>query len=98
MTANTLYGKLDLAVQYVNKNLDKHISIIELADLMFITPDHFSKVFKKIIGIPPCEYIQMKRIERAQALLLTTNMSIMQIAESVGILQPFPICPFVHKK
>ena len=88
VTANTLYGKLDLAVQYVNKNLDKHISIIELADLMFITPDHFSKVFKKIIGIPPCEYIQMKRIERAQALLLTTNMSIMQIAESVGICNP----------
>lgn len=47
VTANTLYGKLDLAVQYVNKNLDKHISIIELADLMFITPDHFLKSLRK---------------------------------------------------
>lgn len=35
--------------------------------------------------MPPCEYIQMKRIERAQALLLTTHASITEIAESVGI-------------
>ena len=52
---------------------------------MCITPDHFSKVFKRIIGMPPCEYIQMKRIERAQTLLLTSHMSIIEIAEKVGI-------------
>lgn len=87
-TVNTLYGNVEQAVQYVNKNLDKRISVAELADLMFLTPDHFSKVFKKVIGMPPCEYIQMKRIERAQALLLTTDMGIMQVAERVGIYNP----------
>lgn len=83
--ANSLYEKLDVAIQYINKHLDKRISVSVLADLMCITPDHFSKVFKRIIGMPPCEYIQMKRIERAQTLLLTSHMSIIEIAEKVGI-------------
>lgn len=87
-TPNGSYKKLDVAVQYVNKNLNKRISILDLAKLVYLSPDHFSKVFKKIIGIGPCEYIQMKRIERAQALLLTSNLSILQIAESVGICNP----------
>ena len=83
--ANSLYEKLDVAIQHINKHLDRRISVSTLADLMCITPDHFSKVFKRIVGMPPCEYIQMKRIERAQTLLLTSHMSIIEIAEKVGI-------------
>lgn len=86
--ASSSYEKLDMVIQYINKNLDKHISVIDLAELMYLTSDHFSKVFRKVIGVSPCEYIQMKRIERAQALLLTSNMSIMQVAERVGICNP----------
>lgn len=88
IAANSSYERLESAVQYVNGNLDKYISVLELAELVCLTPDHFSKVFKKVMGMTPCEYIQMKRIERAQALLLTSHMSIMQIAESVGINNP----------
>lgn len=83
--ANSLYEKLDVTIQYINKNLEQRISVSTLADLMCITSDHFSKVFKRIIGMPPCEYIQLKRIERAQTLLLTSHMSIVEIAEKVGI-------------
>lgn len=82
------YGKFDSVLRYVNKNLHKRIPVNDLANLMCLTSDHFSKVFKKIIGMSPCEYIQIKRIERAQALLLTSDLSIMQIAEKVGIFNP----------
>ncbi|WP_195333500.1 AraC family transcriptional regulator [Bacteroides salyersiae] len=87
-TTNSSYEKLDVVVQYINKHLTKRIAVPELAQLIHLTPDHFSKVFKKVMGTSPCEFIQMKRIERAQALLLTSRMSIMQIAESVGIYNP----------
>jgi AraC-like DNA-binding protein len=82
------YEKLEKIIQYINKNLHKHISIQELAEMMCLTHDHFSKVFKKILGMSPCEYIQMKRIERAQTLLLTSHLSITQIAEKVGVNNP----------
>ncbi|MFR8837012.1 MULTISPECIES: AraC family transcriptional regulator [Bacteroides] len=87
-TTNNSYEKLDVVVQYINKHLTKRIAVTELAQLVYLTPNHFSKIFKKVMGMSPCEFIQMKRIERAQALLLTSRMSIMQIAESVGIYNP----------
>jgi AraC-like DNA-binding protein len=82
---NNCYEKLDIVINHINKNLNSRISIASLADLMCITPDHFSKVFKKIMGMSPSEYVQMKRIERAQTLLLTSQLSILEIAEKVGI-------------
>lgn len=88
LTSNSSHEKLNAVIQHINKNLDKRISVGDLAGLTCLTPDHFSKLFRKIVGVSPCEYIQMKRIERAQALLLTSNMSIMQIAESVGVCSP----------
>lgn len=82
---NNSYEKLDVAIQYINSHLDSHLSVAVLADLVCITPDHFSKIFRRIIGMPPSEYIQMKRIEQAQTLLLTSHMPIIEIAEKVGI-------------
>lgn len=82
---NNLYEKMDQVIHYINKNLDKRIAVTELANRMCVTPDHCSRIFKKVMGLPPCEYIQMKRIERAQTLLLTTQLPIVQIAERVGI-------------
>ncbi len=79
---------LDTVIRYINQHLDQHISVQELADLAYWSPDHFTKVFKKVMGLPPCGYIQLKRIERAQSLLLTSDLSIMQIAEKVGIYSP----------
>lgn len=83
--ANSSYEKLDVVLQHINRNLNQRISITTLAERMCITSDHFSKIFKRVIGMPPCEYIQLKRIERAQTLLLTSHMSIVEVAEKVGI-------------
>lgn len=83
--ANSVYEKLDVVLQYINKHLDQRITVGGLADQMCITPDHFTKVFKRIIGMPPCEYMQMKRIERAQTLLLTSHLSVQEVAEKTGI-------------
>lgn len=83
--ANSSYEKLDAVILYIHTNLDKSIPVAALANLMCITADHFSKIFKRIIGMRPNEYIQMKRVERAQTLLLTSHLSIAEIAERVGI-------------
>lgn len=85
---NSTGDRFDEVVNYINKNLDKSISIIELAEMTCLSPDHFSKVFSSVIGMSPCKYIQMKRIKRAQALLINSDMSIAQVAESVGIYNP----------
>ena len=83
--ANSSYEKLDTVIRHIGSNLDRRISVVDLANRMCMTPDHFSRIFKRIVGMPPCEYIQMKRIERAQTLLLTSHMPVIEISEKVGI-------------
>lgn len=85
---NNSYEKLDDIVFYINTNLNKRITVLELANMMHLSADHFSKTFKKVLGLLPNEYIQVKRIEKAQFLLLTTEMNILEIAEEVGIVHP----------
>lgn len=83
-TANS-HEKLGQVIRHIEKNLSQRISVTELAGIMCVTSDHCSKIFKRTMGMSPCEYIQMKRIERAQTLLLTTQLPILRIAEKIGI-------------
>lgn len=93
ITAESLSGverthsceKMDTVIQYIHQHLGERIFVTDLATLACLTPDHFSKVFKRVMGLPPCEYILEKRIQRAQTLLLTSDLSISAIADKVGI-------------
>ncbi len=69
---------------HIQNNLKHDIRVNELAGMACLSKDHFSKVFKSITGMAPCDYIIRKRIERAQFLLLTTEMGQKEIIEETG--------------
>lgn len=87
-TGTAACHRFDDIVNHIHNHLDRHIPLVELADKACLTTGHFSKVFKQVMGTTPCLYIQNRRIKRAQTLLLTTNMTITQVAEKVGIYSP----------
>ncbi|WP_366087768.1 helix-turn-helix transcriptional regulator [Mucilaginibacter sp.] len=51
---------------------------------MYHNADYFSRLFYENTGERPLSYIQVKRIERAQLLLTTTNLSFYDIAAETG--------------
>ncbi|MDD4190819.1 MAG: AraC family transcriptional regulator [Mangrovibacterium sp.] len=69
---------------YIQNNLGHDIRVNELADMACFSKDHFSRVFKSITGMAPCDYVIRKRIERAQFLLLTTELEQKGIIEQTG--------------
>jgi AraC-like DNA-binding protein len=69
---------------YIQNNLKETISIDKLAEMSCYSKDHFTRIFKNLLGMPPCEFIIRKRIEKAQLLLLTTDMTQEQIVEEAG--------------
>jgi len=71
-------------LNYISKNLHEPISIESLARHCNLSKDYFSRTFKKQYSMGPSQYIQLRRIERAQLLLLTTKDSFRDISLRVG--------------
>ncbi|TSE10807.1 MULTISPECIES: helix-turn-helix domain-containing protein [Aquimarina] len=82
---NTTRNNLSQVLSHISENLDKELTINELASYCHLSTDYFSRIFKQKFGMRPNKYIQSKRVERAQLLLLTTDNSLKQIAEKVGL-------------
>lgn len=70
---------------YIHQHLNAKISLKELAGIVCLSPDYLSKQFVEVMGVRPMEYVNRIRIERAQMLLVTTDLPIKQIADNVGI-------------
>ena len=71
-------------VGFIEANLDRNISLTELAQIVRLSPYHFAHLFKKSTGISPHQYIIHCRIERAKQLLVLGNLSIAEIAQTIG--------------
>lgn len=71
-------------VNYIQSNLQSLLTVAQLAARTHQHPDYFSRLFHECTGERPIPYIQNKRIERAQFLLITSDLSISDIAAETG--------------
>ena len=76
--------RIHQVLNYIRKNLDKRISIDYLADKTCMSKDHFIRVFKNETGTTPNAFITQKKMERCELMLITTNMSVKNIASALG--------------
>lgn len=70
--------------EYLDHNFSKPVQITEVARLFYMHPTYLSAMFRKEYQISPKGYLIQKRIETAAQLLHTTDLTIKQIAASVG--------------
>ena len=69
---------------YIHENLDKRLSLSELAKKCFYNPSYFSRVFKERFGITLADYLTRERTECAAKLLLSTDYTTEHIATICG--------------
>ncbi|RYY56825.1 MAG: AraC family transcriptional regulator [Chitinophagaceae bacterium] len=81
---NLIPSKILEAISYVQLNLKENLSVELLAKNANLHPDYFSRLFFQSTGDRPISFIHEKRIERAQYLIATTNLSQNEIAEETG--------------
>jgi len=83
-TAESYVRALERVVSAMEERLDEPLSLKDLAEIAFISPYHFDRVFRRMIGIPPCQFLGALRIEKAKSLLLTTRLRVTDICYEVG--------------
>ncbi|MEI2394010.1 MULTISPECIES: helix-turn-helix domain-containing protein [Paenibacillus] len=85
LTHTSDQGKLANVLTYIDQRLMRPLDVEELAELVHLHPNYFIPYFKKFIGVPPMQYVQLKRMELAKRQLSYTDFSISNIAEQVGM-------------
>src|SRR5262245_46215585 len=70
--------------QYIDERLAEDVSLSSLAELVHLSPYHFSRAFKQSFGMPPHRYLTSRRIERAKSLLAARKLSVTEIGFDVG--------------
>lgn len=72
------------AKQYINENYSSDISLNDVSNHVFLSPSHFSRLFKKEIGENFIDYLIKVRMEKAIILLKDCKYKTYEISEMVG--------------
>jgi len=76
--------RLTMAIDLMEKNIEKPLSTDEIAELVYISRRQLERLFKRHMKTMPARHYLQIRLKRAQHLLQTSNMSIVQIGLSCG--------------
>ena len=87
-TREERYRRLHKARDYILACLDSPLTLVELAEIACMSPNHLLRSFKQAFGQTPHQFIVSKRLEEAQRLLRHSDLSITAICYAVGFESP----------
>ena len=79
-----LETNFDRVVEYINANIASPLTLEQLADFAHFDKSYLTVRFKEIWGLSPMRYVAHVRIELAKALLVSSDVSITDIARATG--------------
>jgi AraC family transcriptional regulator len=86
-------GRLRAVVEYIEDHLDGSPTLDQLAAVARLSPYHFARQFKRATGLPPHQYVIMRRVERAKQLLQGgTVSSLAEVAAYAGFSDQSVFC------
>lgn len=76
------------AKNYLDEHIAEETSLMDIAKMVSVSPQYFSKIFKDQIGCSFVEYCRVQRIEMAKELLRSGKKSVKEICYEVGYNDP----------
>ncbi|MCI0339401.1 MAG: AraC family transcriptional regulator, partial [Acidobacteria bacterium] len=83
-TREELYRRLHRAKDFITASFDQPLSIDDMARVACLSPNHFLRTFQQAFHQTPHQFLTGKRLERAQRLLLRTDLTVTDICLTVG--------------
>ena len=89
--------RMKQVLRYIHEHIADRIDVEDLADMASITKTYFIRLFKQEFGLSPVQYINLKKVERAQLLLYTTDCSVKEVAYKLGFSDHSYFIRLFHK-
>lgn len=77
--------QLQKVLAEIDAQLGESISGQQLASCIRLSRCHFSRAFRRSMGMSPHSYVMRRRVERAQQLMLSTDATLLEIALECGL-------------
>jgi AraC family transcriptional regulator len=78
------HARLRRAVDYISANLDREITLAQLAQVAGLSMFHFARTFTRAMGVSPSRYVSRMRLEKAMAKIAAGKLSLAEIAFEAG--------------
>jgi AraC-like DNA-binding protein len=75
---------IEMTQDYMVQHYQEPLTLESLAQLAGLSVSHYSRLFKKLIGYSPIDYLTHIRMDRAKELLVLSDYRLKSIANSVG--------------
>lgn len=72
-------------MEYVQLHLNKNVTMQDMADKVCLTKSHMIRLFRQTMGITPLQYVLRKKVQYAQYLLLSTDLTVAEVAHRLGM-------------
>ncbi len=69
---------------YIESNLSEDLSLVRLAEQVYLNPSYLSRLFKQVTGVNLSDFIESSRVKCAKELLEKDGIRVNEIARRVG--------------
>jgi len=76
--------RLRRIIEFISENLDRDMTLAEIAAQVEMSLYHFARMFKQSTGLAPHQYLLEQRVERAKTLLADPKLPLVEIAHRLG--------------
>jgi len=91
------HDKVELAINFMQEHLSQMLTLGDIAGSVNLSVPHFSSIFRKKTGFSPIEYFIHLKVQKACQYLLFTDLRVKEIAEKLGIEDPYYFSRMFHK-
>ncbi|MBP2241523.1 YesN/AraC family two-component response regulator [Cytobacillus eiseniae] len=81
---NSTKDTIRLAITYIDRHLKDELTQKNVAAHVHLNPSYFSVLFKEQVNLTFSEYVTRRRIQRAKELMISTNLTVNEVAYEVG--------------
>jgi AraC family transcriptional regulator of arabinose operon len=76
--------RMQRVVACIDARLGEELPVEELAHTAGLSASRFAHLFRDVMGLTPMKFLEVRRVEKAKHLLLTTDLPVQEIGYAVG--------------